>query len=79
LGDAHPIRIDDIPLQKLRKKLRPLVGLQKNDVVIEVASEHTSKEIVEEETTASEHTSKEIVEEEIEEETTASEQMSLLD
>jgi DNA gyrase subunit A len=83
LGDAHPIRIDDIPLQKLRKKLRPLVGLQKNDVVIEVALEHTSKEIVEEEieeeTTASEHTSKEIVEEEIEEETTASEQMSLLD
>ncbi|MDE0805971.1 MAG: DNA gyrase subunit A [Longimicrobiales bacterium] len=75
LGDAHPIRIDDIPLQKLRKKLRPLVGLQKNDVVIEVASEHASKEIVEEETTASEHASKEIVEEE----TTASEQMSLLD
>jgi hypothetical protein len=44
-------------------------------VVIEVASEHASKEIVEEETTASEHASKEIVEEE----TTASEQMSLLD
>jgi DNA gyrase subunit A len=74
-GSLHQIEIDDIPSQKRGKEGHSLVGLQKDDAVIEVALEYATREAVEEEAVEEEA----VEEEAVEEEAGASEQMNLLD
>ena len=74
-GVLHQIDMADIPSQKRGKEPDSLVGLQKDDAVIQVALEYATRETAEEET-AEEETAEE---ETAEEETGVSEQMNLLD
>jgi hypothetical protein len=72
--------MDDVPSQKRGKEPDSLVGLQKDDAVIQVALEYATRETAEEETAEEETAEEETAEEETaEEETGVSEQMNLLD